>query len=130
MPSLSNGSGRRMEIKRGTAVSPGVAIGPALVLDSEGFRIPQRFVPANQVEAEVERLITALAAAAGEARSSEDLIALRLGKQYGSIFGAHAILLADPALRQEIESQIRSHCYAAEYAVSRAMRLHAKALEG
>ena len=31
-----------MEIKRGIAVSPGVAIGPALVLDSEWFRIPQR----------------------------------------------------------------------------------------
>ena len=68
---LSNGSGRRMEIKRGTAVSPGVAIGPALVLDSEGFRIPQRFVPANQVEAEVERLRVALAAAAGEARPAK-----------------------------------------------------------
>jgi phosphotransferase system enzyme I (PtsI) len=118
-----------MEIKRGTAVSPGVAIGPALVLDTEGFRIPQRFVPASQVDAEVERLRLALAAAAVEARSSEAVIALRLGKQYGSIFGAHAILLADPALRREIETLIRGHCFAAEYAVSRAMRLHAKALE-
>ena len=33
-----------MEIKRGIAVSPGVAIGPALVLDTEGFRIPQRTI--------------------------------------------------------------------------------------
>ena len=31
-----------MEIKRGIAVSPGVAIGPALVVDTEGCRIPRR----------------------------------------------------------------------------------------
>ena len=51
-----------MEIKRGIAVSPGVAIGPALVLDTEWFRIPQRFVEAEQVAAEVVRLREALEA--------------------------------------------------------------------
>ena len=43
-----------MEIKRGIPVSPGVAIGPALVLDTEWFRIPQRSVEPRQVE-ETER---------------------------------------------------------------------------
>jgi len=33
-----------METKQGIPVSPGVAIGPALVLDTEWFRIPQRLV--------------------------------------------------------------------------------------
>ena len=45
-----------MEIKRGIAVSPGVAIGPALVLDTEWFRIPQRIVEPEQVDEEIDRL--------------------------------------------------------------------------
>ena len=52
-----------MEIRRGIAVSPGVAIGPALVLDTEGILIPIRTVSPAEVEGEVRRLRTALAAA-------------------------------------------------------------------
>ena len=36
-----------MQKLRGIAVSPGVAIGDALVIDNEGFRIPRRFVAAT-----------------------------------------------------------------------------------
>ena len=38
-------------------------------------------------------------------------------------------MLTDPALVREAEALIRSHHHAAEYAVSRVMRRHAKALE-
>ena len=38
-----------MEIKRGIAVSPGVAIGPALVVDTEGLCIPRRSVSRAEV---------------------------------------------------------------------------------
>ena len=44
-----------MEIKRGIPVSPGISIAEVLVLDSEEIRIPQRFIPKSEVEAEVER---------------------------------------------------------------------------
>jgi phosphotransferase system enzyme I (PtsI) len=118
-----------MEIKRGTAVSPGVAIGPALVLDTEWFRIPQRFVDRQHVEEEVQRLHAALARAADETRDSQQTVTARLGAQYGAIFGAHVLLLTDPALARDVESLIRARRFAAEYAVSQVMRRHAKALE-
>ncbi len=118
-----------MDIRRGTAVSPGVAIGPALVLDSEWFRIPQRLVGPEDHEAEVERARQALTLAAREAREYQDTVAARLGAQYGAIFGAHALLLTDPSLVREIEALIREQSHAAEYAVSHVLRRHAKALE-
>src|SRR5687768_13236935 len=118
-----------MEIKRGIPVSPGVAIGPALVLDTEGFRIPQRFVDKKQRKEEVARLREALKAAAQEARENQEAINAKLGKQYGAIFAAHALLIQDPALVQEIETLIREQDHAAEYAVSRVMRRHVKAFE-
>src|SRR5262249_31114806 len=118
-----------MEIKRGIPVSPGVAIGPALVLDTEWFRIPQRFIENEHQDEEVGRLRDALAAAAADVRGNQKAIADRLGGQYGAIFGAHALLIEDPTLIREIEGLIREEGYAAEYAVSRVMRRYAKALE-
>ncbi len=118
-----------MEIKRGIPVSPGVAIGPALMLDTESFRIPQRFVERDQAEGEVRRLRQALAAAVEEARANQRAVADKLGSQYGAIFAAHALLMEDPALAREIEALVRDQRHAAEYAVSRVMRRYAKALE-
>lgn len=118
-----------MEIKRGIAVSPGVAIGPALVLDTEWFRIPQRFVESEQVAGEVERLRAALAATMQEIRDRQQMATEKLGRQMGAILGSHAIFLEDPTLVQEIEALIRDQANAAEYAVSRVMRRRAKMIE-
>src|SRR5947208_5048128 len=118
-----------MEIKRGIAVSPGVALGPALVLDTEGFRIPQRFVHPEEVADETARLKKALAAAAAQTRDTQQAVAAKLGPQYGAIFGSHAAMLSDPGLAREVETLIRDQYYAAEYAVSRVMRRYAKAME-
>src|SRR5688500_10934875 len=85
-----------MDIKRGIPVSAGVAIGPALVLDTEWYRIPQRYVDPARVDAEIARLHLALRAAAGEARGHEKTIHDRLGRQYAAIFEAHALLIEDP----------------------------------
>jgi len=118
-----------MEIKRGIPVSPGVAIGPALVLDTEGFRIPRRFIDQTFVESELARLHKALAAAAQEVRENQRAVNDKLGRQYGAIFAAHALLIEDPALVKELETLLRDHNLASEYAVSRVMRRHAKALD-
>jgi phosphotransferase system enzyme I (PtsI) len=118
-----------MDIKHGIAVSPGIAIGPALVLDTEWFRIPPRFVDRPHLDAEVARLHAALDGAAREARDSQQAVAAKLGAQYGAIFGAHAQLIADPVLAREVENLVRDQRFAAEYAVSQVMRRQAKALE-
>src|SRR5713101_3012035 len=118
-----------MEIKRGIPVSPGVAIGSALVLDTELFRIPKRFIQEDGVKEEVARLHQALAAAAAEARQHQEAISEKLGRQYGAIFGAHALMIEDATLAGEIEGLIREQGHAAEYAVSRVIRRYAKALE-
>jgi phosphoenolpyruvate-protein phosphotransferase (PTS system enzyme I) len=118
-----------MEIKRGIPVSPGVAIGPAMVLDTELFRIPRRSIAEDRIKEEVDRLHQALAAASAEARHHQEAINDKLGPQYGAIFGAHALMIQDATLAGEIEGLIRDRRQTAEYAVSRVMRRHAKALE-
>jgi len=122
-----------MERLQGIAVSPGVAIGEALILDNEGFRIPRRFLPRDAVEEELLRLQKAFAAAESEVEHNRKQVAEQLGDDYASIFSAHLQMLRDRRLHQEIEEMIRTRHYSPEYAVSRALRRYAKvfqALEG
>src|SRR5438552_5110741 len=118
-----------MDIKRGIPASAGVAIGPALVLDTEFYRIPQRRIDPRMAAAETRRLHVALQAAAEGIRTQQRAMQDRLGRQYAAIFEAHALLLEDPALIGELEELIRKEHFAAEYAVSRVMRQYSKALE-
>jgi phosphotransferase system enzyme I (PtsI) len=119
-----------MDIKRGIPVCPGVAIGPALVLDTEGVRIPRLILPPEQLDAEVERFGQALAMAADAAREQQRNLAARLGDEIGNILHSQASLLADDrVLRRDVEQIIRTDRYNAEYALSRAIRGYAKRLE-
>jgi phosphoenolpyruvate-protein phosphotransferase (PTS system enzyme I) len=118
-----------MLIKRGIAVSPGVAIGPALVLGAEMFRIPQRFVSVDAVDMEVARFRTALEGTCQEIELNEKLANERLGAQYAAIFSAHLMMARDQKILAEIESLIREKSYSPEFAVSRVLRQYAKRFE-
>jgi len=113
----------------GIAVSPGVAIGEALVMDSEGFRIPRRFVGREAVEEELERLDKAIAAAGDEIVRKREAVSQELGEKYGGIFDAHLQMLQDSRLRRELEEMISQRHYSPEYAVSRAMRRYAQVFQ-
>ncbi|MCS7021379.1 MAG: phosphoenolpyruvate--protein phosphotransferase [Gemmataceae bacterium] len=119
-----------MEIRfYGIPVSPGVAIGPALVVDTEGIRITHRSVTPEQVPGEIERLRQALERAVADARDNRQRITALHGPTLGNIFAAHESALADPTIRAQIEQLIRDHNYTAEYAVSRLIRDYVKKLE-
>lgn len=118
-----------MQKLQGIAVSPGVAIGEALVMDNEGFRIPRRFVARDAVVDELERLDKAIAAAAGEIGHHRETVAAELGEKYGAIFEAHLQMLQDARLRSELEEMIRQRHYSPEYAVSRTLRRYAQAFQ-
>jgi phosphotransferase system enzyme I (PtsI) len=118
-----------MQRLQGIAVSPGVAIGEALVMDTEGFRIPRRFVARDAVVDELERLDKAIAAAGVEIETNRDAVARELGAQYGAIFDAHLQMLRDPKLRGELDAMIRDRHYSPEYAVSRTLRRYAKVFQ-
>jgi phosphotransferase system enzyme I (PtsI) len=60
-----------MLIKRGIAVSPGVAIGPAMVFGAESYRIPQQLISVNVVEVELTRFRAALEATCQEIQLNE-----------------------------------------------------------
>lgn len=118
-----------MQRLQGIAVSPGVAIGEAMVMDNEGFRIPRRFVSRDAVEDEMQRMHAAIEAAGQEIERNRDVVSRELGPQYGAIFSAHLQMLNDPRLRSELDAMVGDRHYSPEYAVSRTLRRHAKVFQ-
>jgi len=114
---------------QGIAVSPGVTIGEALVLDSEGFRIPRRFVERSAVDTELERLKHAVSETAREIERNRDAVRAELGEQYAAIFQAHLAMLHDDRLQEELVSAVRDRNWWPEYAVSRTLRRYAKVFQ-
>jgi phosphotransferase system enzyme I (PtsI) len=106
----------------GIAVSPGVAVGEALVMGNEGFRIPRRFVTRDSVEYELERLDKAIKDASAEIARSRDAVLKEMGEKYAAIFEAHLQMLQDARFRSDIEEMIAQRHYSPEYAVSRKVR--------
>jgi phosphotransferase system enzyme I (PtsI) len=114
---------------QGIAVSPGVAIGEALVMDNEGFRIPRRFVARDAVDDELQRLGKAIVAAGDEIARNRDAVSLELGEQTAAIFEAQLQILLSAKLRSEMEEGIRDRHYSPEYTVSRTFRRYAELFE-
>jgi len=118
-----------MERLQGIAVSPGVAIGEVLILDTEGFRIPRRFLTRDAVEDELERLNRAIADATAEIERHRERVEKQLGKEYAAIFAAHIQMLNDSGLRRNLEQLVRQRQYTPEYAVSRLFRQYAQVFQ-
>ncbi len=111
-----------MEIKKGIAVSPGIAIAKCLIIDSEDYRIPRRSINPSQRMVEIQRTRNAFKAAADELsqlESGQEATELRKIKD---IFAVHLRFLHDRSLRKRITDFVHSESVTAEYAVSTTLR--------
>jgi len=115
-----------METRKGIAVSPGVAIAPAIVLDSEQFRIPRRVIEPAEVEPELARFQGVVERAREEIRELRERVAADIGEKLGAIFDVQDALLGDPSVIDEIRELIQRERYAPEYAVSQILKGYAK----
>lgn len=114
-----------MQLYEGIAVSPGVAIGEALVIDAQGYHIPHRAVVAEEIEQQIARFHEAVNVVATEIQEHCDKVTQELGEQYGAIFAAHFQLVRDPTLVQQVVDEIGSESCTAEFAVRRVLQRYA-----
>lgn len=111
-----------MEIKKGIAVSPGVVIANAVVLDSGEYRIPYRTVPECQVADELKKLHEAFEGSVAELNTLREVTAQQLGSDIASIFDFHYGVLTQGRLREQIASLIEQQKFSAAFAVREALR--------
>ncbi len=112
-----------MEIKKGIAVSPGIAIAKALIIDSEDYRIPQRNISPSQRMTEVQRVRNAFKDAIEDlTKLGESLDESKGSSKISDIFAVHLRYLHDRSLRKQITDMVHSESVTAEYAVSTTLR--------
>ncbi len=110
-----------MITKQGINASPGVAIGPALVLDAEEYRIPHRTIDPSQVTVQVRNLDAALLASSEEVKELRQAAARKLGDKSAVIFDFHEQFIADPKLREGVVELIERHHQTAAFAFGQIM---------
>ncbi len=111
-----------MEVKRGIAVSPGIAIAKSLIIDSEDYLIPRRTVKPSQRMIEIQRVKNAFTDAIDELTSMEAGKDTLEQQSIKDIFAVHLRFLHDKSLRKKITELIQSEQVTAEYAVSTTMK--------
>lgn len=100
----------------GIAVSPGVAVGPALVVRWEIPRVPDHAIREDEVEGEIARLREAFGFAKERIALVREKAAVRAGPEEARIFDAQLMILDDGDLVAGVERLIRENHFAAERA--------------
>ncbi|OGX05242.1 MAG: phosphoenolpyruvate--protein phosphotransferase [Omnitrophica bacterium RIFCSPLOWO2_12_FULL_50_11] len=117
-----------MQTLQGIAVSPGVAIGKALVLHSEDFfSVPEQHIAESEVAKEIVRFEEALTYTRAALLAVRKKIADDLGHEHSDIFSAHLLILEDRTLIEDVISQIKKESAVAEYAFSVVLQRYFKA---
>lgn len=110
-----------MEIKKGIAVSPGIAIAKSLVIDAEDYRIPRRSIVPSARKNEIRRVREAFREAIEDLSVLEAAQSVEEGK-IKDIFAVHLRFFHDRSLRKRITDFIYSESVTAEYAVATILR--------
>jgi phosphotransferase system enzyme I (PtsI) len=102
---------------RGTGVSPGIAVGRALVMERDAAPIFRLAIEPCQVDAEVRRLESALAVSREQLASIKQRLSKEVGAPHAYIFDAHLLMLEDPMLRERAAAIVRDEHVNAEWAL-------------
>src|SRR5712691_7325009 len=103
---------------KGIGVSPGIAIGRAVIIErreASVFRVPIR---QEDVQSEVNRFLEALEKTRDELLELKHKVSRSMGDEYASIFEAHAMMVSDPSFADKVVQKIESEQVNAEWALA------------
>ncbi len=104
---------------RGLGVSPGIAIGKALIVvkkETSIFKVP---LLDEEISYEIQKFKDAVELAKSQILSIKEKIGDDVGKKYSFIFDAHLLILSDEALINETVSLIRTKKVNVEWALKK-----------
>ena len=103
-------------VVRGIGVSPGVAMGPALIVQWDFPDVPDRAVAPDQVEEEVRRLREAVDEVVAHLNDLGQKVLRRAGPEEARIFDAQILMAQDEEFLGSVEMLIRKNQLSAETA--------------
>ena len=112
---------------RGIPASAGVAIGKALLFDSEELLVSRRAITEDQIPYEVLRLEEALIHTRHQILGIQRRLAEEMGQEHAEIFNAHLLVLEDQSLREEILNGLKAQHLNVETIFNEVVRRHLRA---
>ena len=117
-----------MQIKKGIAVSPGIVIAKALLLDATEYPIPMRQISPENIKDEIVRLEKAFNNSINELETIIKHLGKKIAKEAIPIIEAHIKIFQDNYLKSQMIDLIKKESHTAEYAVSKTIKKYIKAL--
>jgi len=109
---------RDVRTYKGIGVSPGIAIGRAVIIEKREasvYRVPIRD---EEVVDEVGRFNAALEKTRDELLDLKHKVSRSMGEEYAQIFEAHAMIVTDPSFNDKVVGKIEDEQVNAEWAVA------------
>ncbi len=116
----SDGSAPAGAVFRGIPGSPGVAVGPALVIGDSRAVYTRRHIHAAQIDAEIGRVAEAVLAAKTTLKEVSQRLEAGPAHDTTPILDAYLVMLSDPLLHEAIVRKITDERKCAEWAVASA----------
>jgi len=92
---------REVELK-GIAVSPGVAVGTALLVTTEEDRLVERTISEEEIPREIARFEEALIQTRHQIHEIQQKVSTAIGQESASIFDAHLLVVDDRSFVEEV----------------------------
>ena len=106
-----------MFVLKGVGASPGVAIGPAVILPGESFAVTRQYVDPSEVKAELSKMKTAMDKTMRELDSCEKKVQATQGQEYAQLMSTHKLILQDPSLHDSVRKKIKDEHLSAQAAI-------------
>ncbi|MBT3191104.1 MAG: phosphoenolpyruvate--protein phosphotransferase, partial [Verrucomicrobia bacterium] len=115
-------------VLRGIGVSPGVAIGPALLLEQEKTHVPERTISADEVGAEISRFEEAIIETRKQIQQIQATLSGQTRSHDASILDAHLMVLDDRTFIEEVIGSVQDKHKNIEWMVQEASDKYAAVL--
>lgn len=94
-------------ILQGIGVSPGVAVGEAVVFAQEGAAVPERVISEQEIPLEIVRFEESLIKTRHQIAEIQRKVGSMLGEKHASIFDAHLLVADDRYFIEEVIRELR-----------------------
>ncbi len=106
-----------MLVLKGLPASPGIAIGPAVLLPGEVVSVSRQYIGENEVNSELEKIHQAIQKTFAEISACEEKVHQELGAEYANLMGTHKLILQDPMLQSSLTHKIQHEFLSAQAAL-------------
>src|SRR5436305_9353110 len=115
---LATASRSAIRTYKGIGVSPGIAIGRAVIIERREAAIYRVPIRDDEVPSEVNRFLEALDKTQAQLQDLKQRVSRSMGDEYAQIFEAHAMMVSDASFSDKVIQKIENEQVNAEWAVA------------